>query len=202
MKVRGSRGSWLQSLSPSSHCFDSLCTCALHICLKPAEGSGCFFLLPLCVVLNDAVIRKNQDVRESQRAPNGWKGRCARCLRPAPLHLPLLSPPSLGSSSNELAFFPHPSYSQLKISFSETALETTYQYPSESSVLEDLGPEPEAPMAPLATQPDDDDEEEEEELLLQPGLQGGLHTKALIVGKWLQHGWRRAPPGVHGMVVL
>lgn len=69
----------------------------------------------------------------------------------------------------------------LKISFSETALETTYQYPSESSVLEDLGPEPEAPTAPLATQPDDDEEEEEEELLLQPGLQGGLCTKALIV---------------------
>ncbi|GAB1301012.1 Phostensin [Apodemus speciosus] len=76
---------------------------------------------------------------------------------------------------------PERHHKQLKISFSETALETTYQYPSESSVLEDLGPEPEAPIAPLATQPDDDDEEEEEELLLQPGLQGGLRTKALIV---------------------
>lgn len=77
---------------------------------------------------------------------------------------------------------PERHHKQLKISFSETALETTYQYPSESSVLEDLGPEPEAPIAPLATQPDDDDDdEEEEELLLQPGLQGGLRTKALIV---------------------
>lgn len=78
---------------------------------------------------------------------------------------------------------PERHHKQLKISFSETALETTYQYPSESSVLEDLGPEPETPSAPtpLATQPDDDDEEEEEELLLQPGLQGGLRTKALIV---------------------
>ncbi|CAH6790154.1 phostensin [Phodopus roborovskii] len=78
---------------------------------------------------------------------------------------------------------PERHHKQLKISFSETALETTYQYPSESSVLEDLGPEPEAPSAPIssATQPDDDDEEEEEELLLQPGLQGGLRTKALIV---------------------
>ncbi|KAL6051899.1 hypothetical protein STEG23_000263 [Scotinomys teguina] len=80
---------------------------------------------------------------------------------------------------------PERHHKQLKISFSETALETTYQYPSESSVLEDLGPEPEAPSAPspLATQPDDDEEEEEEEeeLLLQPGLQGGLRTKALIV---------------------
>lgn len=78
---------------------------------------------------------------------------------------------------------PERHHKQLKISFSETALETTYQYPSESSVLEDLGPEPETPSAPtpMATQPDDDDEEEEEELLLQPGLQGGLRTKALIV---------------------
>ena len=49
----------------------------------------------------------------------------------------LTSPPS--------RFLSHP---QLKISFSETALETTYQYPSESSVLEELGPEPEAPSAP------------------------------------------------------
>lgn len=119
---------------------------------------------------------------------------------PAPLASGLSALP--GSPSDELASSPLSSYSQLKISFSETALETTYQYPSESSVLEDLGPEPEAPTAPLATQPDDDEEEEEEELLLQPGLQGGLCTKALIVGKRLRRGWRRAPPGVHGFVVL
>ncbi|XP_006146389.1 phostensin [Tupaia chinensis] len=76
---------------------------------------------------------------------------------------------------------PERHHKQLKISFSETALETTYQYPSESSVLEELGPEPEAPSAPSppAAQPDDDDDEEE--LLLQRELQGGLRTKALIV---------------------
>lgn len=103
-----------------------------------------------------------------------------------------LRPPSLECFSNELASSPLSSHPQLKISFSETALETTYQYPSESSVLEDLGPEPETPSAPtpLATQPDDDDDEEEEELLLQPGLQGGLRTKALIVGKQLAGGGR------------
>lgn len=77
---------------------------------------------------------------------------------------------------------PERHHKQLKISFSETALETTYQYPSESSVLEELGPEPEAPSAPnsAASQPDDD-EDEEELLLLQRELQGGLRTKALIV---------------------
>lgn len=52
-------------------------------------------------------------------------------------------------------------------------------------MLEELGPEPEAPSAPspTAAQPDDD-EEEEELLLLQRELQGGLRTKALIVGEW------------------
>ncbi|XP_004711729.1 phostensin [Echinops telfairi] len=77
---------------------------------------------------------------------------------------------------------PERHHKQLKISFSETALETMYQYPSESSVLEELGPEPEAPSAPgpPAAQPDDEDEEEEL-LLLQRELQGGLRTKALIV---------------------
>lgn len=69
---------------------------------------------------------------------------------------------------------PERHHKQLKISFSETALETTYQYPSESSVLEELGPEPEAPGAPAAPQDDDDDEE-------PPELPGGLRTKALIV---------------------
>uniref|UniRef100_G3U2F2 Protein phosphatase 1 regulatory subunit 18 n=1 Tax=Loxodonta africana TaxID=9785 RepID=G3U2F2_LOXAF len=77
---------------------------------------------------------------------------------------------------------PERQHKQLKISFSETALETTYQYPSESSVLEELGPEPEIPSAPgpAAAQPDED-EDEEELLLLQRELQGGLRTKALIV---------------------
>lgn len=75
---------------------------------------------------------------------------------------------------------PERHHKQLKISFSETALETTYQYPSESSVLRELGPEPEAPSAPSApaAQPDDDDDEEEE---LQAEPPGGLRSKALLV---------------------
>ncbi|XP_070275100.1 phostensin [Myotis yumanensis] len=72
---------------------------------------------------------------------------------------------------------PERHHKQLKISFSETALETTYQYPSESSVLRELGPEPEAPGAPAA-QPDDEEEEEEE---LQAEPPGGLRSKALLV---------------------
>nr|XP_026270111.1 phostensin [Urocitellus parryii] len=76
---------------------------------------------------------------------------------------------------------PERHHKQLKISFSETALETTYQYPSESSVLEELGPEPEVPSASSPPMAQPDDEEDEEELLLQPELQGGLRTKALIV---------------------
>ncbi|XP_027989545.2 phostensin [Eptesicus fuscus] len=73
---------------------------------------------------------------------------------------------------------PERHHKQLKISFSETALETTYQYPSESSVLRELGPEPEAPSAPAAPPPDDD-EDEEEELPAEPP--GGLRSKALLV---------------------
>lgn len=77
---------------------------------------------------------------------------------------------------------PERHHKQLKISFSETALETTYQYPSESSVLEELGPEPEAAITPSPPVAQPDDEEDEEELLLlQRELQGGLRTKALIV---------------------
>ncbi|KAM5262863.1 phostensin [Ctenodactylus gundi] len=74
---------------------------------------------------------------------------------------------------------PERHHKQLKISFSETALETTYQYPSESSVLEELGPDLDAPSTP--NPPADEEEEEEDLLLLQPELQGGLRTKALIV---------------------
>ncbi|XP_037698982.1 phostensin [Choloepus didactylus] len=77
---------------------------------------------------------------------------------------------------------PERHHKQLKISFSETALETTYQYPSESSVLEEMGPEPETPSVPSPPAAQQDDEEDEEELLLlQRELQGGLRTKALIV---------------------
>uniref|UniRef100_A0A286X7E9 Protein phosphatase 1 regulatory subunit 18 n=1 Tax=Cavia porcellus TaxID=10141 RepID=A0A286X7E9_CAVPO len=74
---------------------------------------------------------------------------------------------------------PERHHKQLKISFSETALETTYQYPSESSVLEELGPEPEVPSASAALP--DDEEDEDEPPLLPPGLRGGLRTKALLV---------------------
>ncbi|XP_072497682.1 phostensin isoform X2 [Notamacropus eugenii] len=77
---------------------------------------------------------------------------------------------------------PERHHKQLKISFNESALETTYQYPSESSVLEELGPEPEAPSAPGHSPSLPDEEEDEEELLLlQRELRGGLQTKALIV---------------------
>ncbi|XP_020829890.1 phostensin isoform X1 [Phascolarctos cinereus] len=77
---------------------------------------------------------------------------------------------------------PERHHKQLKISFNESALETTYQYPSESSVLEELGPEPEAPSTPGPSPSLPDEEEDEEELLLlQKELRGGLQTKALIV---------------------
>ena len=48
-------------------------------------------------------------------------------------------------------------------------------------MLDELGPEPEAPSAPSPPAAQADDEEEEEELLLQPELQGGLRSKVLIV---------------------
>ncbi|XP_043856911.1 phostensin isoform X2 [Dromiciops gliroides] len=77
---------------------------------------------------------------------------------------------------------PERHHKQLKISFNESALETTYQYPSESSVLEELGPEPEAPSTPGPSPSLPDEEEDEEELLLlQRELRGGLQTKALLV---------------------
>uniref|UniRef100_G3VZK8 Protein phosphatase 1 regulatory subunit 18 n=1 Tax=Sarcophilus harrisii TaxID=9305 RepID=G3VZK8_SARHA len=77
---------------------------------------------------------------------------------------------------------PERHHKQLKISFNESALETTYQYPSESSVLEELGPEPEAPSTPDPSPSLPDEEDDEEELLLlQRELQGGLQTKALLV---------------------
>lgn len=49
-------------------------------------------------------------------------------------------------------------------------------------MLEELGPDPEAPGAPCApaAQPDEDDDEDEEP---QPELRSGLRTKALIVGE-------------------
>lgn len=115
----------------------------------------------------------------------------------SPLHLaraPLEGPPSAPPLNSMLPVFL--SSSQLKISFSETALETTYQYPSESSVLEELGPEPETPSTPIppVAQPDDEEDEDEEELLLlQRELQGGLRTKALIVGE-LRLCWSEGTP--------
>ncbi|XP_044529701.1 phostensin [Gracilinanus agilis] len=77
---------------------------------------------------------------------------------------------------------PERHHKQLKISFNESALETTYQYPSESSVLEELGPDPEAlsTPGPPPSLPDEEDDEEEL-LLLQRELRGGLQTKALLV---------------------
>lgn len=72
-------------------------------------------------------------------------------------------------------------HKQLKTSFSETALETTYQYPSEILVLEKLGPEPKTLNVPCPSVAQPNDKEGEEELLLQRELQGRLRTKVLIM---------------------
>uniref|UniRef100_A0A8C8RIU9 Protein phosphatase 1 regulatory subunit 18 n=1 Tax=Pelusios castaneus TaxID=367368 RepID=A0A8C8RIU9_9SAUR len=74
-----------------------------------------------------------------------------------------------------------PHRKKLKISFSESQLERTFQYPSEGSLLEEFGP-PEELDTPACTNPHgEDDEEEEELLLLHRGLPGVLRTKPLIV---------------------
>ncbi|XP_026516167.1 phostensin [Terrapene carolina triunguis] len=74
-----------------------------------------------------------------------------------------------------------PHRKKLKISFSESQLERTFQYPSEGSLLEEFGP-PEESDAPACANPHgEDDEEEEELLLLHRGLPGVLRTKSLIV---------------------
>nr|XP_008174080.3 LOW QUALITY PROTEIN: phostensin [Chrysemys picta bellii] len=74
-----------------------------------------------------------------------------------------------------------PHRKKLKISFSESQLERTFQYPSEGSLLEEFGP-PEELDAPACANPHgEDDEEEEELLLLHRGLPGVLRTKSLIV---------------------
>uniref|UniRef100_A0A8C3I291 Protein phosphatase 1 regulatory subunit 18 n=1 Tax=Chrysemys picta bellii TaxID=8478 RepID=A0A8C3I291_CHRPI len=76
-----------------------------------------------------------------------------------------------------------PHRKKLKISFSESQLERTFQYPSEGSLLEEFGP-PEELDAPACANPHgEDDEEEEELLLLHRGLPGVLRTKSLIVGE-------------------
>lgn len=62
-------------------------------------------------------------------------------------------------------------------------------------MLEELGPEPETLNTPSPSAAQPDDEEDEEELLLQRELQGGLRTKALIVGEQVSAGGK-APPGV------
>ncbi|KAG8571650.1 hypothetical protein GDO81_011735 [Engystomops pustulosus] len=64
----------------------------------------------------------------------------------------------------------------MNISFPESDLESTFEYPSESSMLAEYGPadEPEVPVPPLA-QPEED---EEEESVLLGGI---LRRKALIV---------------------
>lgn len=60
-------------------------------------------------------------------------------------------------------------------------------------MLEELGPEPETPSVPSSSVAQPDDEEDEEELLLQRELQGGLRTKALIVGEPRLRRRERAP---------
>ncbi|XP_029441356.1 phostensin [Rhinatrema bivittatum] len=79
-----------------------------------------------------------------------------------------------------------PNRKKLKITFSERRLESTYEYPSESSLLEQYGP-PEEAEAPAQVQGEEDEEEEEEALLLQHGISGSpsvgdiMRTKPLIV---------------------
>ncbi|XP_007436631.1 phostensin [Python bivittatus] len=70
---------------------------------------------------------------------------------------------------------------KLKISFSENQLERTFQYPSESSLLEEFGPPEESEPLVSTNPPGDEEEEEEELLLLHRGLPGLLRTKPLIV---------------------
>ncbi|KAL1777822.1 phostensin [Sigmodon hispidus] len=75
--------------------------------------------------------------------------RCVPPASPAPPPATPATADAVGSGPGCLVKgSPERHHKQLKISFSETALETTYQYPSERSVLEDLGPEPEALSAP------------------------------------------------------
>ncbi|XP_038228135.1 LOW QUALITY PROTEIN: phostensin [Dermochelys coriacea] len=74
-----------------------------------------------------------------------------------------------------------PHRKKLKISFSESQLECTFQYPSEGSLLEEFGPPEESDALASANPHGEDDEEEEELLLLHRGLPGVLRTKSLIV---------------------
>ncbi|KAK9405890.1 phostensin [Crotalus adamanteus] len=69
----------------------------------------------------------------------------------------------------------------LRISFSENQLERTFQYPSESSLLEEFGPPEESESLVSTNPPGDEEEEEEELLLLHRGLPGLLRSKPLIV---------------------
>ncbi|XP_032656316.1 phostensin [Chelonoidis abingdonii] len=74
-----------------------------------------------------------------------------------------------------------PHRKKLKIWFSESQLERTFQYPSEGSLLEEFGPPEELDMPACANPHGEDEEEEEELLLLHRDLPGVLRTKSLIV---------------------
>lgn len=153
--------------------------------LKSDRGlpSTCYRVLTLCPPLQSGDLGRPSPLPAAlslldlelteENVPDAEGGRRRRAPSPAPR-------PPCPALTCLLRL--HPAPPQLKISFSETALETTYQYPSESSVLRELGPEPEAPSAPSApaAQPDDDDDEEEE---LQAEPPGGLRSKALLVGE-------------------
>ncbi|XP_043940426.1 phostensin [Protopterus annectens] len=52
------------------------------------------------------------------------------------------------------------SRAKLKISFNESHLESTFEYPSETAMMEEFGPEEEADKAPPSRPAEDDDEEE------------------------------------------
>lgn len=145
------------------------------ICTYPLPSTRCRVGDPGPAVLPSAPAKLRPmflKLMEGELGQKRGEGKGSGCPNAAP------RPPCTGLTC---LLRPPPS-PQLKISFSETALETTYQYPSESSVLRELGPEPEAPSAPGApAAPPDEDEDEEEELPAE--RPGGLRSKALLVGE-------------------
>ncbi|XP_014339303.1 taperin-like [Latimeria chalumnae] len=74
---------------------------------------------------------------------------------------------------------------KVKISFNETQLESTFEYPSESALLEEFGPEEEEEPTAVARHNDEDDEEEvllpRHGVLGSPSVGGALRKKPLLV---------------------
>ncbi|XP_053330078.1 phostensin [Spea bombifrons] len=78
---------------------------------------------------------------------------------------------------------------KLSISFPECELESTYEYPSESSLMAEFGPPDET--EPLMPPPQPEEDEEEDSILLG----GIMRRKALIVGESLKN---RSPGSRYG----